>query len=116
MMGTAHAHDTDPYAIDPLAYLAELNGDLSPVQQRKHYQVLKLALLRVRGEDPATFDLALQEVSKRLKIKPRTVRADLAHLTDPPAAKEARALLDKMGQTSVLRLAQDYQNSKLGLA
>jgi len=112
MMGTA-AHDIDPYKIDPLAYLAELNGDLSPTDRREHYQVLKLSLLRVRREEPTTFDLALQEVSKRLKIKPKAVREDLARLADPPAAKEARELLDKMGQFRPLHLAQDFVDGKL---
>lgn len=52
MMG--NAHDTDPYQIDPLTCLADLDGDLSPVQRHEHYQVLKLALLRVKSEDLAT--------------------------------------------------------------
>ena len=39
MMGT-HVGDTDPYKIDPLEYLSSLNGNLSPVQQREHYEVL----------------------------------------------------------------------------
>jgi hypothetical protein len=101
--------DTDPQAIDPLAYLATLNGNLSPSEQLEHYRVLRLALLRVRGEDLATFDLALREINKKLKIKPKTVKEDLARLADPPAAKEARELLEQMGQTRALRIAQDYQ-------
>lgn len=115
MMGTT-AHDTDPYKIDPLAYLAtlaDLNGALSPTERREHYQVLKPSLLRVQSEDPATFDLALQEVSRRLKIKPKTVREDLSRLADPPAAKNARELLEQMGQTRVLRIAQDFVDGKL---
>jgi len=109
-------HGTDPYAIDPLTYLANLaehNGTLSPTERREHYQVLKLSLLRVQSEDPATFDLALQEVSKRLRIKLKTVKADLAALAEPPAAKEAKELLEKMGQTRILRLAQDFVDDKL---
>src|SRR5712692_3710278 len=105
--------DTDPYKIDPLDYLATLNGNLSPVEQRENYQVIKLALLRVQGEDSATFDLALKEVSKKLGVKPKTVRGDLARLTDPPAAKEARELLEQMGQTRPLRLAQDFVDGRL---
>ncbi len=107
MMG-APAYGTDPWTIDPLDYLAALNGDLSPVQQREHYQVLRPALLRVQGEDLATFDLALKAITKKLGIPARTVKADLAAMFEPPAAKEARELLDKMGQTHPLRLAQDF--------
>jgi hypothetical protein len=115
-MMAADTHDTNLYQIDPLEYLADLsakNGNLSPTEQREHYQALKLSLLRVQTEDPATFDLALQEVSKRLKIKPKTVREDLARLADPPAAKEARELLEAMGQTRTLHLAQDFIDGKL---
>jgi hypothetical protein len=103
-----NAYDTDPYKIDPLAYLAELNGDLSPVQQREHYQVLKLSLLRVQSED-----LAIKQVSKKLSIKPKTVKEDLAAMTEPPASKEARELLEQMGQTHTLRLAQDFVDGRL---
>lgn len=114
MMGT-NAHDTDPGKIDPLAYLAtlaDLNGSLSPTERREHYQVLKPSLLRVQSEEPATFDLALQEVSKRLKIKLKTVKDDLAAMAEPPACKEARELLDQMGKTKVLRLAQDFIDTR----
>lgn len=115
MMGTM-ADGTDPYAIDPLTYLANLpetNGSLSPAECREHYQVLKPSLFRAQNEDPATFDLALQEVNKRLKIKAKTVKADLAALAEPPAAKEARELLEQMGQARFLRLAQDFVDDKL---
>lgn len=112
MVGSNTSH-TDPYQIDPLAYLAELNGALSPIQQREHYQVIKLALLRVQSEDPATFDLALKEVSKKLGIKAKTVKEDLAAMAEPPANKEARELLEQMGQTRTLRLAQDFVDGLL---
>ena len=80
-MGTS-SHDMDPREIDPLEYLAklvDLNGDLSPSERLEHYKVLKPALLRVQSEDPATLDLALQEISKRLKIKSKTVREELSN-------------------------------------
>ncbi|HJY84458.1 MAG TPA: DUF3631 domain-containing protein [Candidatus Binatia bacterium] len=112
MMGT-HTRDTDPYKIDPLDYLALLNGDLSPVQQREHYQVLRLSLLRVQGEDLASFDLALKQVNKKLGIPPKTVKKDLAALAEPPASKEARELPEQMGQTRFLRLAQDFVDGRL---
>jgi hypothetical protein len=112
MMAT-NTHDTDPYQIDPLKYLSSLNGDLSPVDCREHYQVLKLALLRVQGEDLATFDLSLKQINKKLGIPPKTVKKDLAAMAEPPAAKEARELLDKMGQTRTLRLSQDFVDNKL---
>lgn len=111
-MGT-HTRDTDPYKIDLLEYLAVLNGNLSPVQQREHYQVLRLALLRIQGEDLATFDLTLKEVSKKLGIKPKTVREDLTAMAEPPTSKEARELLVQMGRTRILRLAQDFIDGRL---
>jgi len=111
MMGTQS--DTDPFKIDPLDYLAVLNGNLSPVQQREHYQVLRLSLLRVQSEDLASFDLALKQVNKKLGIPPKTVKKDLAALADPPASKEARELLEQMGQTRFLRLAQDFMDGRL---
>src|SRR5262245_25437882 len=99
--------------IDILAYLANLNGDLTPSKLLEHYRVLKLSLLRARQEDAALFDIALREVTRKLKIKEKTIKEDLARLADPPASKEARELLDKMGQSRVLRLAQDFQENKL---
>jgi hypothetical protein len=113
MMETANLDRTDPYGIDPLGYLADLNGVLSPTEQREHYQVLKPSLLRVQKDSPAVFDLVLRETSKKLKIKPKSVREDLARLVDPPAAKEARELLEQMGQTRLLRIAQDFVDGKL---
>ena len=116
----ATAYDTNPYEIDPLAYLASVPEPdpkkgitLSAEERREHFQAIKLSLLRVSCEDPATFDLALTEVSKKLGIKAKTVKEELARLAEPPAAKEARELLEKIGQTRMLRLAQDYQDSKL---
>lgn len=114
MMGTGNAYDTDPYQIDPLAYLEKLNGDLSPTERREHYQALKPALLQAQqSKDFATFDLALKEVRKKLGITPKTVRSDLAAMTEPLANKEARELLEKMGQTRTLRLAQDFVDGRL---
>jgi len=116
----ATAYDTNPYEIDPLAYLASVPEPdpkkgitLSAEERREHFQAIKLSLLRVSCEDPATFDLALTEVSKKLGIKAKTVKEELARLAEPPAAKEARELLEKIGQTRILRLAQDYQDEKL---
>jgi len=113
MMGTTPAHDTDPYAIDPLEYLAKLNGDLSPTACLEHYRALRPALLRVQSEELAAFDLVLKEVSKKLGIKPKTVKTDLAAIAEPPACKEARELLEQMGQTRVLRIAQDFVDGML---
>ncbi len=113
MMGAAHENSTDPYAIDPLRYLADLDDNLSAAERREHYDVLRLALSRIQNEDPATFDLALQEISKKLKIKAKAVRADLDALEEPSAAKEARELLEQMGQTRTLRLAHDFVDNRL---
>jgi len=112
MMAT-NASNMDPYKIDPLTYLAKLNGNLTPSEQLEHYQVLKLCLLKARQENVALFDLALREISKKLKIKAKTVRNDLAALAEPPASKEARELLEQMGQTRTLRIAQDFVAGKL---
>ena len=108
MMGAAHDNSTDPYRIDVLSYLANLNGDLSPTDRREHYDVLRPALTRIQYKDPATFDLAIKEISKKLGIKAKTVKDDLEALKEPPVAKESRELLEKMGQTRMLRLAQDF--------
>ena len=107
-----NACDTDPYKIDPLAYLADLNGDLSAVEQREHYQVVRLALQRIQNEDLATFDLALKQVNKKLGIRAKTVKEDLAAMAKPPVRKEARELLEQMGRTRALRLAQDFVNGQ----
>src|SRR5215470_2630034 len=102
MMAT-DTRDIDPLKIDPLIYLSSLNDNLSPADCREHYQVIKLALLRTQTEDPATFDLSLKQISKKLGIKAKTVREDLAAMAEPPASKEARELLEAMGQTRALR-------------
>lgn len=112
-MGTARMSDIDPYMIDPLEYLAGLNGKLSLTEQREHYHVIRPALFRVQSEDPVAFDLALKEVSKKLKIKTKTVTKDLKLLAAPPVAKKASQLLDQMGQTRFLHLAQDFVDGKL---
>jgi len=112
MMGT-QTRDTDPYTIDPLDYLALLNGDLSAVQQREHYQVLRLSLLRVQSEDLASFDLALKQVNKKLGISSKTVKKDLAAMAEPSTSKEARELLEQMGQARALRLSQDFVDGRL---
>lgn len=112
-MMAANTYDTDLYQINLLEYLSSLNGDLSPINCREHYRVLKLALLRIQSEDLATFDLALKQVSKKLGIKAKTVKEDLAALAEPPANKDARELLEQMGQTRPLRLAQDFVDNKL---
>lgn len=113
MMSAAHDTNTDPYEIDVLAYLTDLDGDLDANERRGHYTVLRPALAHLQQAEPITFDLALGEISEKLGIKVKTVKADLATLTAPAVAKEARDLLEKMGQTRVLRLAQDYQDGRL---
>ena len=107
-MMAVDTHDTNPSKVDPLEYLSLLNGDLSSQDCRDRYKALKPALFRVQSEDLATFDLALKQISKKLGIKPKTVKEDLAAMTEPPASKEARELLEEMGQTRTLRLAQDF--------
>ncbi len=107
-MMAAPIDNVDPYNIDVLAYLAGLNGDLTPTKRREYYEALRLSLSRVWQEDPPTFDLALQEISRKLKIKAKTVKADLDTLREPPTAREVRDLLEQMGQTRILRLAQDF--------
>ena len=82
MMGTEH--EKEPAQIDPLTYLAEMNGDCSPSDLFEHYQVLRPALYRLHHEGSPAFDVALREVTKRLKIKALTVERDLARLTPPP--------------------------------
>jgi hypothetical protein len=113
MMGAANTRDTDLYTIDPLFYLSSLDGLLSPSDCLEHYQVLKPSLFRLQNENPPAFDLTVKQIVKKLGIKAKTVRDDLASLAEPPAAKEARELLEKIGHTRVLRLAQDYQDGKL---
>jgi hypothetical protein len=93
MMGAAHnTYDTDPYTIDSLLYLSNLPEALSPSDCLEHYRTLLPSLFRLQSEDPPAFDLAFKEIVKKLGIKAKTVRANLAGLVDPPAAKEARDL------------------------
>jgi hypothetical protein len=75
--------------------------------------VLRPVLLRLHQDDPAAFDLAVQEITRRLKIKARTVVQDLATLADSAAPREARELLEAMGHTRQLRLAQDFVDGLL---
>jgi Protein of unknown function (DUF3631) len=112
-METVGTYGTDPYQIDPLDYLADLNGNLSAAARQEHYRAIRMALWRLQREDPVAFDLALAAIKKVLKIGKGEVRKDLKLLTDPPAAKEARELLDRMGQTRPLHLAQDFVDGKL---
>lgn len=104
---------TDLADLDVLAYLTDIDGSLTSAKRAEHYDVLKPALLRLQREDLARFELALQEINEKLKLKPKTVRDDLSRLADPPAAKKARELLEKISHTRTLRLAQDYQDRKL---
>ncbi|MGE0827434.1 MAG: DUF3631 domain-containing protein [Candidatus Binatia bacterium] len=107
------AYETDPYAIDPLSYLENLNENLAPNERLEHYHVLRPALLRLQSEDPAAFDLVVKEISNKLKISGKVVKADLARMVEPPVAQGARELLEQMGQTRPLRLSQDYVDGKL---
>jgi hypothetical protein len=106
MMSTDY--EADPYQIDPLKYLADVNGHHTPEELFEHYQVLRPALLRVQRDNPPAFDLVVREITKRLRIKGKTVLADLAALVTPPPAKDAKELLEAMGQVQPLRLAQDF--------
>jgi hypothetical protein len=114
MMAASNREYVDEYSVDPLAYLEDECGEeLSPSQCLEHYQVLKPSLSQLQYEDPPAFDLAVKQIVKKLGIKAKTVRDDLAGSAEPPAAKEARELLEKINHTSSLRLAQDYQDGKL---
>ncbi len=74
---------TDPVDIDVLAYLASLpEGAGSPAQRAEHYAVRKPALLRLSSEDPIRFDLAREEIEKRLGLKSKSVKADIAESLD----------------------------------
>ncbi len=105
--------ETDPSQLDPLQYLSAVHGNGSPLEQLEHYYVLRPALLRLRHDGPAAFDLAVQEIARRLKIKGKTVLQDLATLAAPPTRREARALLQAMGPTRQLHLAQDFVDGQL---
>ena len=104
---------TDPKAIDPLKYLENVNGHHTPEELFEHYQVLRPSLFRLRAENPPAFDLAVREANKRLKIKSKTILTDLDMLTPPPPTQDPKALLDAMGQTHRLRLAQDFREGIL---
>jgi hypothetical protein len=106
-------HEADPYQIDPLTYLARVNGHHTPEELFEHYQVLRPALLRLQRESPPAFDLIVREITARLKIKGKTVLTDLASLVVPPVAQDAKTLLEAMGQSPPLRLAQDFRSSVL---
>jgi hypothetical protein len=67
--------------MDPLEYLSKLNGDLTSAERLEHYHMLLLPLLRLQREDPAAFDVALEEIMQRLRIKASTVRKVLARMT-----------------------------------
>jgi Protein of unknown function (DUF3631) len=111
MMSTDYK--ADPTQIDPLKYLAEVNGHQSPEEYLEHYHVLRPALLRLQRENPPAFDLVIREISTRLKIKGKTVLTDLAALTLPQAANDTKELLKAMGQIQPLRLAQDLRSGVL---
>lgn len=104
---------TDPKVIDPLKYLNNVNGHHSPQELVEHYHALRPSLFRLRGESPPAFDVAVRETNKRLKIKSKTILADLAMLTPPPPSQDPKVLLDAMGQTHLLRLAQDFREGIL---
>jgi hypothetical protein len=106
-------HDSDPAQMDPLQYLAEVNGDCSPSDLVEHYQVLRPSLLRLQAENPPAFDLAVREVTKRLKIKGQTIREDLAAMTPPPAQKDARELLEACTDVQRIHPAQAWAHGTL---
>ena len=96
MMAASTREYTDEYTIDPLLYLSTLPEDLSASDCLEHYRVLIPSLLRLQTEDLAALDLAVKQIAKKLGIKAKTVRDDLASLAEPPAAKEVRALLESV--------------------
>ena len=113
-MMASTANSVDPAKIDPLRYLETYIEDFTSRSKcLEYYHVLQQALLRPQGEDVVAFDLAVKEIGEKLGIKAKVVKDDLSRLAEPPAAKDARELLEKIGQTRMLRLAQDYQDSKL---
>jgi hypothetical protein len=107
MMATDYG--ADPYQLDPLKYMADVNGHHTPEELFEHYQVLRPSLLRLQRENPPAFDLAIREITRRLKIKGKTVLADLVALALPPASKDAQELLEAMGQVQPLRLPHDFR-------
>jgi len=107
MMGTEY--EADPYQIDPLKYLAHVNGHHTPEELFEHYQVLRPSLLQLQHDNPPAFDLAVREITKRLKIKSKTILGDLAALGPPAAIKDVRELLEAMAQPQPLRIAQDFR-------
>lgn len=109
-MGTDY--EMDPANINPLTYLADMNGDGSPSDSLEHYQVLRPALLLLQSTDRVAFDIALREVTHRLKIKTATVLADLASLTPPPTPTAAE-LVTAMKDERWLHPAQDYLDGTL---
>jgi Protein of unknown function (DUF3631) len=106
-------HNSDPYTIDPLVYLESLAEKISASDSLNHYRVLIPSLSRLQAEEPPAFDLAVREVVKKLGIKAKTVKDDLRCLAQPPAAKDALKLLERMGAARFLRLAQDFQGGEL---
>ena len=112
-MMSANGYSENPYEVDVLAYLENISEHVSASECLEHFQVLKPALIRLRREDPAAFDLAVREINKKLKIKAKIVKEAVARLAEPTTVKEAQELLDQIGQTRTLRLAQDYQDEKL---
>jgi len=113
MMSAAHEQAENIYELNALVYLEALSNTLSPSEQGEHYQVIRLSLLGLQKGEPAIFELALRLVAQKLGIKSKAIKEDLARSTEPPAAKEARELLEQMGQTRTLRLAQDFVDGKL---
>ena len=102
-------HEADPSQIDPREYLSRVNGDDTLQELFDHYQVLRPSLLRLQHENLPAFDLVVREITKRLKIKGKTILTDLAALVSPPVAKDAKELLEAMEQVQPLRVAQDFR-------
>jgi hypothetical protein len=103
----------DPNTINPLQYIENVNGHHTPEELFEHYQVVRPSLSRLRMENAPAFDVAIREASKRLKIKSKTILADLDTLIVPPPNQDPKSLLNAMGQVHPLRLAQDFRDGIL---
>jgi hypothetical protein len=106
-------HEADPAQMDPLQYLAEVNGDCSASDRLEHYQVLRPSLLRLQAENPPAFDVAVREITRRLQIKGQTILEDLGGMTPPRARKDARELLEALTDVQRLHPAQAWANGAL---
>src|SRR5260221_10532228 len=104
--GASGVVDDDPSHLDVLVYLDTYVPDpgpkrvvsLSTQDIRQHYQALEPALRRLRQDDPAQFEIALNEIKRKLGMKPKPIKDSLAQQDDPPEVHSAQELIDLIGQ------------------